>query len=274
MKRIEFISPVEAMRGNLSRTKQTLLYAENDNPAWDAPVDKRSYARNYQPIFVGAKVAKSGRKYFAIKTKTAITITAAAKTRMALLAASSEIANVISKDLRIFPALEELYAANHPVGWSYKRWQMYYIRQGLANKTAITFPGYEQLAAVFVKNPYISTTQPSSAIDISKFYPTELLVKFWMQLANNPYTFVIGDQIGLGHEGDTFDTIIAGNYNVLGLESDEVSGVEFVKQGEQWLQVRDTTDPTDDWHYVPVDNTPAHGVTIDIYRLTDETPDA
>ena len=57
MKRIEFISPVEAMRGNLSRTKQTLLYAENDNPAWDAPVDKRSYARNYQPIFVGAKVA-------------------------------------------------------------------------------------------------------------------------------------------------------------------------------------------------------------------------
>lgn len=237
MKRIEFISPVEAMRGNLSRTKQTLLYAENDNPAWDAPVDKRSYARNYQPIFVGAKVAKSGRKYFAIKTKTAITITAAAKTRMALLAASSEIANVISRDLRIFPALEELYAANHPVGWSYKRWQMNYIRQSLANKTAITFPGYEQLAAVFVKNPYISTTQPSSAIDISEFYPAELLVKFWSQLATDPIVFKVGELTGIAHVGMTFDELIENEtaLNVLGLTKETVGETEYVKKDAAWV---------------------------------------
>lgn len=237
MKLIEFISPVEAMRGNLSRTKQTLLYAENDNPAWDAPVDKRSYARNYQPIFVGAKVAKSGRKYFAIKTKTAITITAAAKTRMALLAASSEIANVISRDLRIFPALQELYAANHPVGWSYKRWQMNYIRQGLANKTAITFPGYEQLAAVFVKNPYINSTQPSSAIDISEFYPTELLVKFWTQLSNDPITFKVGDQTGISYNHLTFEGLVEdeSRLNVLGLTKEDVGQESYVKMGDSWV---------------------------------------
>lgn len=237
MKRIEFISPVEAMRGNLSRTKQTLLYAENDNPAWDAPVDKRSYARNYQPIFVGAKVAKSGRKYFAIKTKTAITITAAAKTRMALLAVSSEIANILSKDLRVMGDLQELYAANHPVGWSYKRWMMNYIREGLSAKTAISFPGYEQLAAIFIKNPYISTTQPSSAVDISEYFKDELLVKFWAQLANDPIVFKVGDLTGIAHKDMTFQALIEDNekLNVLGLTQETVGANAFVKLDDSWL---------------------------------------
>ena len=220
MKRIEFIAPVEAMRGNLSRNKQTLLYAENDNPAWDAPVGKRSYARNYQPIFVGAKVAKSGRKYFAIKTKTAITITAAAKTRMALLAVSSEIANILNTDLRVIDDLQTLYTANHPVGWSFKRWMMSYIRQGLADKKAIAFPGYEQLPALFIMNPYISTTQPSTAFDIREYFKDELLVKFWQELANAPVTFVVGELTGVAHQGDDWSTLIASNYNVLGATDD------------------------------------------------------
>ena len=47
MKRIEFIAPVESMRGNLSGN-QSLEYALNNNPAYDAP-DGVQYARNYQP---------------------------------------------------------------------------------------------------------------------------------------------------------------------------------------------------------------------------------
>lgn len=229
MKRIEFIAPVEAMRGNLSRSKQTLLYADNDNPAWDAPADKRSYARNYQPIFVGAKVAKSGRKYFAIKTKTAITITPAVKTRMALLSVSSEIANVLNKDLRVIQGLEALFVANHPVGWSFKRWMMNYIRQGLANKRAISFPGYEQLPAIFIKNPYISTTQPSTAIDISEYFSKELLVKFWPQLANDAVVFTIDGVQGIGHSDVTFLGMVNTNYNTLGLFI--VEGTEYVALG-------------------------------------------
>lgn len=259
MKRIEFISPVEAMRGNLSRTKQTLLYAENDNPAWDAPVDKRSYARNYQPIFVGAKVAKSGRKYFAIKTKTAITITAAAKTRMALLAVSSEIANILDKDLRVIASLQELFVANHPVGWSFKRWMMSYIREGLSAKTAITFPGYEQLAAVFIKNPFINTTQPSSAVDISEYFPNELLVKFWPQLANNPIMFTVVDLKGIAHEGDHFNDLKNANYNVLGLTFDAQG--DPVQLDDQYLQY--------DSEYVDSD---AHVVSGGAYTLTSVEP--
>lgn len=231
MKRIEFISPVEAMRGNLSRTKQTLLYADNDNPAWDAPANKRSYARNYQPIFVGAKVAKSGRKYFAIKTKTAITITPAVKLRMALLAVSSEIANVLDRDLRVIDDLQTLYTANHPVGWSFKRWKMNYIRQGLADKKAIAFPGYEALPAIFIKNPYISTTQPSTAFDISDQFPNELLVKFWKELANDAVVFTIDGVKGIGHSDVTFLGMVSTNYNTLGLIV--VEGTEYVALGTQ-----------------------------------------
>lgn len=269
MKRIEFISPVEDMRGNLSRTKQTLLYAENDNPAWDAPVDKRSYARNYQPIFVGAKVAKSGRKYFAIKTKTAITITAAAKVRMALLAVSSEIANILDKDLRVIASLQELYAANHPVGWSYKRWMMNYIRQGLSAKTAITFPGFEQLAAVFIKNPYISTTQPSSAIDISEYLKDEILVKFWMQLANAPVVFKVGDLTGVAHVGDTWGTLVDSGYNVLGVAA---AADDTYTIGTDYLQYIDDSETSPVWSYCGSDNAiEGEGSSIR-YRLTDVEP--
>ena len=237
MKQIEFIAPVEAMRGNLSRSKQTLLYADNDNPAWDAPENKRSYARNYQPIFVGAKVAKSGRKYFAIKTKTAITITPAVKLRMALLAVSSEIANVLDRDLRVIDDLQTLYTANHPVGWSFKRWMMNYIRQGLADKRAITFPNFEQYPAIFIKNPFVSTTQPSGAIDIREYFPDELLVKFWPQLANDPITFKVGDLTGIAHDGDTWAIVISGgSYNVLGITFEEISDVDYVKLEDQYLK--------------------------------------
>lgn len=275
MKRIEFIAPVEAMRGNLSRTKQGLLYADNDNPAWDAPEGKRSYARNYQPIFVGAKVSKSGRKYFSVKTKTAITISPAVKKRMALLAASSEMANVIMAHLPLQYSLQQLYMANHPTGWSWKRWVMYYVRQGLDQKKTIVFPGYETLGAVFVKNPYCGTMQPSAAVDLNEYFPDELLVKFWYQLATDPCTFEINGNIGLFHAGDKFEDIIGENYDVLALEmTAEIGGVRYVKFDDQYVQVTDRS-------VEPIETTYVNGATTAqdriaspefVYSTTDVAP--
>lgn len=245
MKQIEFIAPVEAMRGNLSRSKQGLLYADNDNPAWDAPEGKRSYARNYQPIFVGAKVSKSGRKYFSVKTKTAITISPAVKKRMALLAASNEVANIIMQDLQLGQRTEILYMAHHQEGWSYKRWLMYYIRQGLDQKKTISFPNYEQYAALHVKNPYINTTQPSDAADISDRFSAEVLVKFWPQLANNPLIFKIGDLTGVAHEGDDFAAVVDSGYNVLDMSAVTEEGQSYIKIDDQYVWEEDTTDPDD-----------------------------
>lgn len=274
MKRIEFIAPVEAMRGNLSRTKQGLLYADNDNPAWDAPEGKRSYARNYQPIFVGAKVSKSGRKYFSVKTKTAITISPAVKKRMALLAIGSELANKIMATYQMQLPMQRLYMANHPTGWSYKRWVMYYVRQGLDQKRPITFPGYEELPALFVKNPFINTTQPSTAMDTDAPLSDELLAKFWKQLANDPITFKVGDLTGIAHSNDTFQIVIDSNYNVLGMTTATTGGDVNVKIDDQYVQVLDVDDPEGEWEY-----TVAGDEVIEVnsgyeYRLTNTAPGA
>lgn len=184
MKRIEFIAPVEAMRGNLSRGKQTLLYAENNNPAWDAPIDQRSYARNYQPVFVGAKRSSDGKKYFSVKTKSASLITAESKLTMALLAMSSVLANIMKADLSMIDALQNLFVANHPNGWSFKRWLMYYTREGLKNKRHISFPSYGSLAAIHVVNPFITAAAPSDAFNINVYVPTDLIYKFALILGD------------------------------------------------------------------------------------------
>lgn len=83
MKRIEFIAPVEAIRGNMSG-KQTLQYAENNNPAFDAP-EGRQYARNYTPRYIGHRRAKDGLVYFSVKRKAATKIDATSKITMAAL---------------------------------------------------------------------------------------------------------------------------------------------------------------------------------------------
>lgn len=268
MKRIEFIAPVAAMRGNLSG-KQDIVYPTNDNRAWDAPSDKREYARNYQPRFIGAKVAKNGKTYFAVRTKTAVNMTGAVRTQQAILSVSSVIADIVRKDAALINQLQALFMANHPEGWSYKRWLMSNIKSGLAQKKTIVFPGFESLAAVYVKNPYINTTQPSSAVDISEYFPTELLVKFWMQLANNPMLFVFDGiaQKGVAHEGDKFSTVIAGSYNVLGITAED----NYIKVGDQFVECRDD-DPEGGWQYVAPGNDVMSESSATEYRLTDVSP--
>lgn len=96
MKRIEFIAPVESMRGNLSG-EQNLLYADNNNPAYEAP-DGVQYARNYQPRFIGAKVSKNGLKYFTLKTKSATKLDAQSRLTMGTLAAVAAIRSALMKD--------------------------------------------------------------------------------------------------------------------------------------------------------------------------------
>lgn len=217
--------PFEQLGGKLG-TKQKLEYPENNGPAWDAPVGTRVYAHNYRPTMVMGYRTKTGKQYFQIKTKSAVKVTEANKVRQALLAVSSEIANILNADLAVLTPLQTLYMANHPEGWSFKRWMMSSIREGLANKRVITFAGFEALSTLFIKNPFISGTQPSPAHDISEYFPSRLLVKFWEQLANNPIVFTIGGMKGVAFSGEPWASLVEKPYNVLGLElASEGTGV-------------------------------------------------
>lgn len=233
MRKIEFIAPVEAMRGNLSGD-QRLTYPTQNNAAWDAPEGKRSYATNYRPTYIGAKRSADGKTYFATKRRQAVKMSDAMRLQMAVLSVSSVIANIVSSNLTLIAGLEERYYQAAPAGWTFKHWLMDCIKEPLKSKRHLVFAG-TTLAPIFVKNPYINSTAPSTATDISADFPQDLLVKFWMQLANDAISYRVNSLTGIAYEGDTFDDLSETNRNVLNLAESTAIG------GSTYVVIRDTT---------------------------------
>lgn len=210
MKRIEFLAPVESMRGSFS-PKQKLLYALNNNPAFDAPVG-RQYARNYQPTFIGAKRSASGLKYFACKTKSATLVTAESKLRMAITGAAGAIFADIQRNAStansIYYRLQYAWKEYFKSPKTFRAWCMVYLEDMLSRKTSSTNMGRDaQGDIVYVHNPWYIMVRPQTAYvpEISN----ETLVKFWLQLGTNgtsaaPIYFTVDGQIGLAFNGLTF----------------------------------------------------------------------
>lgn len=245
MRKIEFIAPVEAMRGNLSGD-QKLTYPTQNNAAWDAPEGKRSYATNYRPTYIGAKRSADGKTFFATKRRQAVKMSDAVRLQMAVLSASSVIANILMTNLSVVADLEARYRQTAPEGWSFKRWIMDTIKDALRNKQHFAFMG-TSLGALFVKNPYLSTPAPAGGTSIDSSYPTDLLVKFWMQLADDAISYKVNSQIGIARENATFNSLEGDGLNVLNLdESDQIGGSNYVviKDTTLYLIAPDGTYPT------------------------------
>lgn len=244
MRKIEFIAPVEAMRGNLSGD-QKLTYPTQNNAAWDAPEGKRSYATNYRPTYIGAKRAADGKTFFATKRRQAVKMSDAVKLQMAVLSSSSVIANILMTNLTVLSGLEARYEQTAPEGWSFKRWIMDSIKDALRNKQHFAFMG-TSLGALFVKNPYLSTQAPAGGTSIDSDYPKDLLSKFWMQLADNPIRFKIGSQIGIAYAQEDWDSLVTTNHNILGLTVES----NRLRKGALYVQTQDTSEATPTWEYV------------------------
>ena len=238
MRRIEFIAPVEAMRGNLSGN-QELRYPTDNNKAWDAPADKRSYANNYGTRYVGAKRSRDGHKYFAVKQRSATLINDNTRQQMALLACSSVIANILMQDLRVMTQLQEFFLASAASrnGWTLKRYLQDGARQGLAGKTHITFIAEGDVSvqetSITISNPFINTALPAGGYDINQYFPVELLVKFFPQLSNGGFVFTIVGQSAVSFPGETWATLIASTHNILGLveHTNQSTAVVVAKKG-------------------------------------------
>lgn len=227
MKRIEFIAPVEAIRGNLSG-KQELVYAENDNPAYDAPIG-RQYARNYRPSFIGAKRASDGLKYFSVKTKSATGLTLSSKKAMAVLGGAGALIAAILRDPSRKTALQlQLeYNIQHGLvaaGTSLRKWMSEKVQSALRVKAAIIdFKAGAGTTEVKVNNPWVKGGDGTS-IGVGDI----VLTKFWDMLADQPIEYKLSgfSQKGVAHEGDSFaNAYLFGDYNVLGLrQADAVVG--------------------------------------------------
>lgn len=238
MKKIGFIAPVAFMRGNLSGN-QTLQYAENNNPAFDAPTG-RQYAKNYQPRFIGAMRSKDGSTYFATKTKSATNISAESLERMALLGGAAAWYNSANKNMELIPAMQGFWRAvrdSYPT-YTFRKLIMQMFRQALQaheQNVAFTVNGTTTLAA----NPwYVGATGVASPIS------NDVLVKFWLQLGTDandgtPGYFYVAGRRGIMLEGadsslTTFNDIISTpKFNILDLTANEEDG--YVKLNGAYL---------------------------------------
>lgn len=231
MKRIEFIAPVEAVRGNLSG-RQDLRYAENNNKAYESPAGSVNYARNYTPRYIGAKIAASGAKIFSVRTKNAVNMSPKAIKAMALLGGTGAIVGAILANKSEAPYVNAyaqwLELKNLGSTDSFRKTLSAWVRRALVNKSQnINFTGPRPLTTI--KNPWYDGSQTTGAV-ISQ----AVLAQFWMQLATNAIEFTINGAKGYAQNGWSFDTLISGtgsSVNVLGLTKDD----ENVKYQEEFV---------------------------------------
>lgn len=281
-RRIEFLAPVEAMRGNLSG-KQALKYPTKDNTAWEAPSDKRSYATNYNTRYVGAKRAADGKKYFAVKQRAAVTNTPAQREAQALLAASKIIADAMLKDISIIARLMLMLKGYVQSGLNYnpafipsdivpgnpnnslRRYLMRNIRELTLipkNKQFVIQP--QSGNDIVYNNPWRFDNNSGSKVTNI----TDQFVKFWQQLTpatsdGLPTYFYVNGLPGLCYDESTFDVILSApntyNYgmNVLGIAMAD----GYLKIGNQYL-IYNGTYVTDSDSVVPGRN----------YHLTEIAP--
>lgn len=260
MKRIEFIAPVESMRGNLSGN-QVLEYAENNNPAFEAPAGVQ-YARNYQPRFIGAKRSATGKKYFQIKTKSATKINAGSKLKMALLGGTGAVRAAILTDATKRSMVEAVYAAAKTQGKTSAKTLMKYVYdvvyEALQSKSIMIQFFATGVPTLTIQNPWVYTNQ-QGGVPIS--IKNTILVKFWPQLAANPIVYTIDGLKGVAHTGNTWGNVISSRYNVLGLSQAE--GAQFimlddryVRHEEEYVEAGSTIDAALEYYTTEVEPEP------------------
>lgn len=232
MRRIEYIAPVAAIRGNLSGN-QALLYPTRNNSAWDSPSNKRNYATNYTPRYIGAKRSRDGHTFFAVKQRSAVTMSDAMRNQQAFLGGTKAIYDALIHNPLTIGRMQALYLESperNSYGWSMYKWAYSQISGQLGSKIAgIRIIGKLGGTPLVVQNPWISTTV-AGAVTVT--ISADVLAKFWMQLANNPVEFTVNGAIGVAHSDDDFSKIITSGYNVLDLS---VGVGDKVKLGELWL---------------------------------------
>lgn len=180
MKRIEFIAPVEAMRGNLSGA-QKLQYPTDNQGAYEGPMGSVNYARNYSPRFVGAKIAKSGKKYFSVRLRSANHLTAKSKKAMALLGGTGAIYAAILKVPSLIAGIQAQYNALVAIGEprTFRKYVTDKIRSALkAYALRIEFVG--PASPVMVDNPWtLEGGDPNISV------PVSIILKFASELTGS-----------------------------------------------------------------------------------------
>lgn len=169
VKRIEYIMPIDFIRGNISG-RQDLKYSGGD--AYALPANSRISADSYQPRMI-ARVMWQKRqrvKYFQVRTRTTINMSAATRLNMALMGGTGALVGSLMSDktsticqscLSLVPKGKTLRGFISPI-----------IRAGLAAKNATIVIG----SGVEIVNPWVSSAIPNVQVtkDILNKFASEL----------------------------------------------------------------------------------------------------
>ena len=186
MKKVFMIAPYEALSGNASGN-QVLEYAENNNPAFEAPTG-RNYARNYKPRYVISRRG-DGTIYFSVKTKSATKITASSKMNMALLGGIAAIKSALktqkTTDWNTLHTIYEYIKAHGAAVGTFNEWIDPYLRRMLRyHQESVQFS--QAVGSVTITNPW----NVSNAAAVTLVYAT--WIKFAPQFIFNSVTSSVG----------------------------------------------------------------------------------
>lgn len=184
-KKVFMIAPFEAMTGNLSGD-QNLQYAENNNPAYEAP-NGTQYARNYRTRYIGARRGRDGLVYFQVKQTTATSLTPSSRRTMAILGVTAALRSAMQtsgvlNSLKIyFDILKQ--EGRLPEGQeTFNKWFSANIKNMLVYKRAewrFNVPGE---GIITIHNPYDLVSADAIVIKQST----------WLKFASN-FAFQTGD---------------------------------------------------------------------------------
>lgn len=164
------MAPIDWMVGNLSG-RQSIEYG--GGAGYDVPIGETITADNYQPRLIFKYRRKDGRRYYQVRTRTTVNMSAANKTNLSAMGGAGALfaALVRDKQSNIYKAC----ASVCPRDISLRAFIIPLLRQGLIDKVATI----SIAEGVGIVNPWISTADPNVIL------PTAILDKFAPVLSNN-----------------------------------------------------------------------------------------
>lgn len=175
MKCIEFLAPVEAMRGNLSGD-QVLVYKDGKR-AYDVTGVDPVTAQNYVNRYIGSKRSINGKKFFSLKSKSTTNLGTDSRLAMAAFGGACSVAKNAYANVGILSSLQQIYLAKRqagliPAGRSVRNWLQTEVYPMIKNKQAsvtISQGSY----SVTINNPWVDG---GTGTDIN--IPADLKTKF------------------------------------------------------------------------------------------------
>lgn len=171
-KHICYMAPVDWLVGNISGNQQ-IGYGEEMTAGYAVPDGVEERAANYKPRMIAKRIWKSNSRYFQVRTRTSVNMTAGMRLTMALMGGAGALYSSLVRDKS--KAIYKACLAACPRRTTLRAFIIPLLRAGLAskNQTIAIADG------VGIVNPWVNSAAPNVPVS------AEILDKFNSVLSNS-----------------------------------------------------------------------------------------